>query len=87
MTTYTDVNGVSYTDQDLEAWANQAERGEEYTGKHRGPSQPGRPISIGKQARPFTLRLDARRREKVQQAAKERNITASQLIRELIDEL
>ncbi|MFV0373956.1 hypothetical protein [Microbacterium sp.] len=47
----------------------------------------GRPISVGAQARPFTLRLDAVRRAKLDEAARERHTTPSQLMRELIDAL
>lgn len=85
MGTYSDVNGVPFTDDDVERWAAQAEAG--YTGKHLGPSVPGRPISVGAQARPFTLRLDAARRAKLDEVAQERHTTPSQLMRELIDTL
>ena len=82
---YTDVNGASFTDKDIERWATETEQG--YTGKHLGPSAPGRPVSVGAQARPFTLRLDAARRAKLDEAAHERHTTPSQLMRELIDTL
>jgi len=36
---------------------------------------------------PFTLRLDANRRAKLDKIAKERNTTASNLMRRLIDSL
>jgi DNA polymerase II large subunit len=42
---------------------------------------------VGSQARPFTLRLDAVRRAKLDEVARERNITPSQLMRDLIDAL
>ena len=42
---------------------------------------------VGAQARPFTLRLDAVRRAKLDEAAQERHTTPSQLMRELIDAL
>ena len=84
---YSDVNGVPFTEGDIERWAAEAESEAGYTGKHLGPSVPGRPISVGAQARPFTLRLDAARRAKLNEAAQERHITPSQLMRELIDAL
>jgi len=87
MGNYTDVSGVPFTDDDIERWANEAESGKGYTGKHRGLSVPGRPVSVGAQARPFTLRLDAVRRAKLNEAAQERQTTPSQLMRELIDAL
>ncbi|GAA4172619.1 hypothetical protein GCM10022287_13730 [Gryllotalpicola koreensis] len=40
---------------------------------------------VGAQARPFTLRLDAARRAKLDEVAHERHTTPSQLMRELID--
>lgn len=83
----TDVSGVPFTDEDIERWAADAESEKGYTGKHLGPSVPGRPISVGAQARPFTLRLDAARRAKLNEAAQERHTTPSQLMRELIDSL
>lgn len=48
---------------------------------------PGRPISVGAQAKPFTLRLDAVRRAKLDEAAQRQHTTPSQLMRELIDAL
>lgn len=87
MGTYTDVNGISYSDEDIERWAAEAESGQGYTGKHLGPSVPGRPVSVGVRARPFTLRLDAARRAKLDDVARERHTTISQLMRELIDAL
>jgi hypothetical protein len=87
MSKYSDVNGVPFTDEDIERWAAEAESEKGYVGKHLGPSVPGRPISVGAQARPFTLRLDAERRAKLDEVAQERHTTPSQLMRELIDTL
>ena len=87
MSTYIDVNGVAFTDEDIERWAAQNESEQGYTGKHLGPSGPGRPISVGAQARPFTLRLDAARRAKLDEVAQRRQTTPSQLMRDLIDTL
>ncbi|WP_378143853.1 CopG family ribbon-helix-helix protein [Cnuibacter sp. UC19_7] len=87
MGTHNDVNGTPFTDDDMERWAADTESDEGYTGKHLGPSVPGRPISVGSQARPFTLRLDAARRAKLDEAAEKRHTTPSQLMRELIDAL
>lgn len=87
MGNYTDVNGTPFSDADIEEWASVAESERGYTGKHLGPSVPGRPVSVGAQARPFTLRLDAARRAKLDEAAHERHTTPSQLMRDLIDAL
>jgi hypothetical protein len=87
MSTYTDVNGTPFTDEDIERWGVEAESEHGYTGKHLGPSRPGRPISVGDSAKPFTLRLDAARRAKLDEVAQERHTTPSQLMRELIDSL
>ena len=87
MATYKSTDGAVFTDDALERWALEAESDTGYTGKHLGPSIPGRPISVGVQARTFTLRLDAPRRAKLNEAAHQRHITASQLVRELIDTL
>lgn len=87
MSKYSDVNGEPFTDEDIERWAAKAESETGYAGKHLGPSVPGRPISVGAKARPFTLRLDAARRAKLDEAAQERHTTPSQLMRELIDAL
>ena len=83
MATYQAVNGKTFTDDDIEKWADQAES--PYTGSHLGPSAPGRPVSVGQQAKPFTLRLDAARRAKLQARAKDRHTTPSQIMRDLID--
>jgi hypothetical protein len=87
MSKYTDVNGTPFTDADIEKWAAETESEQGYTGKHLGPSVPGRPVSVGAQARPFTIRLDAARRAKLDDVAHERHTTPSQLMRELIDSL
>lgn len=87
MAKYNDVNGVPFTEDDIERWATEAESDHGYEGQHLRPSVPGRPISVGKQARPLTLRLDAARRAKLNEAAQERHTTASQLMRDLIDPL
>jgi predicted transcriptional regulator len=87
MTTYKDVSGVPFNDADIERWAAEAESGRGYVGAHLGPSVPGRPISVGAQARPFTLRLDAGRRAKLDEVVRERQTTPSQLMRDLIDAL
>ena len=87
MKAYSDVNGVPFTDEDIEQWATEAESEKGYTGGHLGPSVPGRPISVGAHARPFTLRLDAARRAKLDEVAQERHVTPSQLMRDLIDAL
>ncbi|QPK80774.1 CopG family transcriptional regulator [Schaalia sp. ZJ405] len=87
MGTYTDVNGTAFTDDDIEQWASEAESETGYTGKHLGASIPGRPISVGVQAKPFTLRLDAPRRAKLNEVANQRQTTPSQLMRDLIDSL
>ncbi|WP_316670426.1 CopG family transcriptional regulator [uncultured Propionibacterium sp.] len=84
---YSDVTGTRFTDEDIERWAAEAESEEGYTGKHLGPSVPGRPVSVGARARPFTLRLDAARRAKLDEVARERRVTPSQLMRDLIDSL
>ena len=87
MAKYTAVNGTPFTDEDIERWAAEAEFEEGYAGRHVGPSVPGRPISVGAEARPFALRLDANRRAKLDKIAKERNTTASNLMRGHIDSL
>ena len=84
---YTDVNGVPFTDEDIERWADEAESAAGYTGGHLGPSRPGRPVSVGHEAKPFTLRLDQQRRAKLALAARQRNVSASELVRQLIDSL
>ena len=85
MATYTDVNGTTFTDDDIERWAADFEADVPYTGEHYGPPTPGRPVSVGRDARPFTLRLDAGRRAKLEERAKAAHSTPSQLMRDLID--
>lgn len=87
MTECTDVNGPASTDDGIEGWAAAAESEQGYTGGHIAPSVPGRPISVGRKARPFTLRLDTARRAKLDEAAQERHITLPRLMRDLIDAL
>lgn len=84
---YTAVNGEAFSDDDLEAWAAHAESSQGYTGDHIGPSKVGRPLSIGAEVRPFTVRLDAARRAKLRRVAAEQGTTVSALMRRLIDSL
>lgn len=85
MSEYTDVNGTPFSDEDIERWAAESEAG--FAGKHLGPSVAGRPVSVGAQVRPFTLRLDAARRAKLDDEAQARHIMPSQLMRDFIDSL
>jgi len=87
MAEYKDVNGTPFTDEDIERWAASAEADIGYSGKHLGPSVAGRPVSVGEKARPFTLRLDAARRAKLDEVARENHTTPSQIMRDLIDGL
>lgn len=82
---YTAADGTTFTDADVERWGAEAEEG--FAGWNFGKPVPGRPISVGAEARPFTLRLDAARRAKLQQVAAKQNTTASQIMRDLIDAL
>ncbi len=65
MAAYKSADGVTFTDEDLERWGNEAENGVPYDGKHLGSSVAGRPITVGVGAKPFTLRLDCSRRAKL----------------------
>ncbi|HMR48658.1 MAG TPA: hypothetical protein PKE40_04910 [Arachnia sp.] len=85
MTQYTAANGTVFTDEDLEAWAADAENG--FQNARFGASSPGRPVSIGDDARPLTVRLDAARRAKLKEAAEQKHTSVSQLVRDLIDAL
>lgn len=90
MAEYAAADGTKFTDEDVERWAAEAEAG--FPGWKFGPStpgppRPGRPVSVGEDARPFTLRLDMARRAKLEEAAAERHVTMSQLVRSLIDAL
>ncbi|CAM2816297.1 hypothetical protein ACSL103130_03600 [Actinomyces slackii] len=87
MSRYTAANGTEFSDEDIERWARQAESEQSYGGSHLGRAVPGRPISVGHEARPFTLRLDAARRAKLDHAAQQQHTTPSQVLRDLIDTL
>ena len=90
MAEYTAVDGTKYTDEDIERWAAEAEAGfpgVKFGPVVFGPPPSGRPITVGEQARPFTLRLDVARRAKLNEVAQQRHVTASQLVRDLIDAL
>ena len=85
MAEHTAANAAEYTDEDIERWGAEAEAG--FPGWKFGKSVAGRPISVGAEAKPFTLRLDAERRAKLNEIAQERHTTPSQLMRDLIDAL
>ena len=82
---YVSTEGVTYSDEDVERWGQEAEAG--FPGWKFGRPIAGRPISVGADARPFSFRLDADRRAKLIDAAKERQTTPSQVMRDLIDTL
>lgn len=79
------VDGATYTEGDIERWAKEAEEG--FHGWQFGKPILGRPVSIGEDAKPFTLRLDAERRLKLKALAKEQGVSESQVIRDLIDRM
>lgn len=82
---YADVNGVPFTDEDIERWAAEDESEVGYGGGHLGPSRPGRPVSVGADVRPVTVRLDAVRRAKLEKFASSHQTSISQAVRDLID--
>ena len=82
---YSGANGVPFTDVDLEQWGDEAEAG--FTDWKFGKPIAGRPVSVGEDARPFTIRLDSARRAKLDRAAQAEHTTVSQLMRNLIDAL
>ncbi|WP_273119217.1 hypothetical protein [Actinomyces dentalis] len=53
----------------------------------RRPARPPAPRGAGGRDRPLVLRLDAARRSKLDEVARLRRTTASQVVRELIDSL
>lgn len=81
------ADGIPFTEEDIERWGAEDDSEAGYTGTHLGPSRPGRPVSVGRKARPFTLHLDAGRRARLDAVARERSITPSQLVRDPIDTL
>ncbi|HIW68439.1 MAG TPA: CopG family transcriptional regulator [Candidatus Dietzia merdigallinarum] len=85
MDKYPAVDVTEFTDQGIERWADEHERGS--TSRHFGPAVPGRPVSAGAEAKSFALRLNANRRAKPNKVANERNVTVWDLIRGLIDNL
>ena len=85
MTEHSAPHGAQFTEDDIERWGDEAEAG--FPGWKSGRSVAGRPISVGAEAKPFTLRLDAERRAKLDAAAQERRTTPSQLMHDLIDAL
>lgn len=84
---YVSSDGIRFTDEDIERWAAADESPEGYTGGHLGPPVVGRPVTVGEDAKPFTLRLDGERRAKLAVAAALRDTTQSQVVRDLIDSL
>lgn len=85
MAEYTAANGVTYSEDDVERRGQEADVG--FPGWKFGKPVAGRPISVGAGAKPFTLRLGAARRAKLDEVAAERRTTPSQVVRDLIDAL
>lgn len=71
---YTAANGITFNDADREEWASEAESDQAFVGEHKGTSIPGRSVSVGEEARPFTLRLDEGRRAKLSKVAHDRHV-------------
>lgn len=85
MTKHTAADGTTFTDADLERWAHEAEAG--FPVARFGRATPGRPVSVGEDARSLTIRLDARRRAKLAARAEQQHTNVSQVLRDLIDAL
>lgn len=85
MKKYAGMDGSGFAEEDIERWAAVQESAEGYVGGHLGPSRPGRPVSVGADVRPVTVRLDAARRAKLEELARSRQVSVSQAVRELID--
>lgn len=85
MATYVGANGAKFDDEDIERWAKEAE--DDFSGWKFGKPVMGRPVSVGSDARPITVRLDTDRRAKLEEVARQRKISNSQLVRDLIDAL
>jgi len=79
MTTYTSMSGKTYTDDDIERWAADAENG-----KLQG--KPG-PTYYGPMPSPAELAADIERLNKVKQVATALNVPPAQVVRDLIDAL
>lgn len=82
---YTAKDGTTFTDADIERWAQEAEEG--FPDATFGSVVRGRPVTVGMDAKPFTLRLDTQRRTKLYEVARQRHTTASEIVRGLIDSL
>jgi hypothetical protein len=85
MTKHTAADGTAFTDADLERWAQEAEDG--FVDARFGRATPGRPVTVGADARPLTIRLDAQRRAKLVARAEQQHTNVSQVLRDLIDAL
>lgn len=84
------VDGTPFTDEDVERWAAEDESEEGYSGGHLGPAVEGlpvigRPVTVGEGVRPFTVRLDASRRLKLEAMARAEGVSVSEVVRTLID--
>lgn len=57
---YSDVNGVPFTDEDIERWAAEAESEAGYEGKHLGPRFPHVPSAWARRRDPSRFGLTPR---------------------------
>lgn len=85
MAKYTATEGTVFTDDDNGKPAEDTEPG--YTGIHFTLPRLGRPISVGENSKPFTIRLDNYRRKQIKRIADERKKHPSRVIRELLNSL
>jgi len=85
MGSHTGTGSAQFDDADIERWGQDAEAG--FPGATFGASSPGRPISVGEDARPLTIRLDGARRAKLRARAAEQHTNVSQVLRGLIDSM
>ena len=85
MATVTAHDGTVVTREMLDRWAEKADAG--HLPGTPGPIHRGRPLSVGEEpAEPVTIRLDARRRLKLEQLARARHVSQAQVVRDLLDQ-
>jgi len=79
------LGGKVISGAELDEMFERAEAGGVLAGQP-GTTRMGRPLTVGADAaEPFTIRLDAARRAKVENRAREQHTSPSHVVRDLID--
>jgi len=81
--TYNAADGSTFSEADVERWAESAEAG--FPGARFGKPRAGRPSTLGDDVKRITVRLNGRQREQLAARARAEHTSVSEVLRHLVD--